>query len=133
MADIIEFKSKKRKKEETQKTKIDEFLSSLAKEFNQEKSAKEKLDTIKRIKGILKSRGVKYKVEVNHGHPEIKNNLSIFFPMEMLGFTFSIKKELKLANNWYIKPISPLEDPIKTAGQIFNDLQEKKNERTKEN
>ncbi|MCQ9393297.1 hypothetical protein NRB14_16985 [Pseudomonas viridiflava] len=88
--------------------------------------ARMKTTFIKSVKGILRSRSVKYRVQLSDLPLCLGKNTTLLFASKKIGFSLDVKSKLLLENGWLILPLDPALDPVENVGMIINKLDEVK-------
>lgn len=85
----------------------------------------------KAIKGILKSRSIKFRVTLEGISDDLNKRTTLLFPAEKCGFTLDTKASSKIGNDWIFHPLDTEKNPAENAGFIIDKLEEAKNERNR--
>jgi len=126
MSNIVDFKKKTTKKQKHEMS-IDEYTEDLSLQFKKMTESVSKKDLILNIKGILRSRGVKFRASPPNDLKIKKGHAAIYFPSIRVAFAFEVIKDLDNPSNWVLVKLSLQDNAADSAGKIINKIESKAN------
>lgn len=112
-------------------TALDEMLNTLAASFTAPMARGEKLEFMKKLKGILRSRKIPFKSSPPTGLEVPKTPFTIFVIEAKMAFTLGLKKRQVTGNGWVVHPLNEA-SPADAAGQVINEIGVREDGKSKE-
>jgi hypothetical protein len=130
MANVINItdrKSKLRPELIKQLNDIEGALALLDSHFTSDSDIAQKKNIfIKTVKGILKSRSVKFRVHLNGLSDVLGKKATLLFASEKIGFSLDVQSKVSLDGGWVIYPFDLILNPAENVGLIVAKLDEVK-------
>ncbi|MCX9133532.1 hypothetical protein OKS68_13725 [Aeromonas veronii] len=125
MSNIIKFPPPKQKQVSAHSSAFDAYTDDLGMIFAKNLRSNERAELFKKIKGILRARGIKFSLQPTLSSGLRKNKFTIFFNEIKVGFQLGNVKQQIPTDGWSIRKLQESSDPASSAGLIITFIEGK--------